>query len=105
MLNLYVHPSVLEPFGIAILEAMASRKCVVASRVEGIPEIIVEGETGFLAEPEDPGQLAQVICNALADETKLQQMGESGRRRVEDIFSIEATVRAYQNLYRGIADL
>lgn len=98
-LDLYVHPSIHEPFGIAILEAMTAGKCVVATAVEGIPEIVIEGESGFLVPPEDPAKLAEVICRALNNIDKIREMGANGRKRVEKVFNIESTVGKYQDLY------
>lgn len=98
-LDIYVHPSLLEPFGIAILEAMTARKCVIACAVEGVPELISEGETGFLVPPADPDQLAKALCHALSEPDRCRRMGEAGRRRVVDEFSIERTVRLYETLY------
>ncbi|MEO7540200.1 MAG: glycosyltransferase family 4 protein [Pyrinomonadaceae bacterium] len=101
--DLYVHPSVHEPFGISILEAMAARKCVVATAVDGVPEIVVDGETGILAKPRDPEQLAAAICEVLRDDDTRRQMGEKGRRRVEEFFDLDITVRRYESLYRKLA--
>lgn len=97
--DLYVHPSINEPFGIAILEAMAAQKCVVATTVEGIPEIVIDGETGFLIAPMNPFELSLVICCAIENSDETKMMGEKGRKRVEDCFRIEKTVEKYQNLY------
>ena len=80
-------PSVYEPFGLINLEAMACGTPVVASRVGGIPEVVVDGETGWLVPPGDPSALAQALRGALADPARARRMGEAGRRRVEGHFS------------------
>lgn len=98
-IDVYIHPSVNEPFGIAILEAMAAGKCVIASSVEGVPEIITEGENGLLVPATDVESLAQAISTALDNLSQTKRMGQSGRKKVEDTFSIEKTVENYQNLY------
>jgi len=76
-------PSRAEPFGIAILEAGAYRLPVVASRVGGIPEIVIDGETGLLVEPDDANALAAAL-NRILEDTKLAcEIGEKLYRRVD----------------------
>jgi len=109
--SVFVCPSVYEPFGLVILEAMACETAVVASRVGGIPEIVVEGETGYLIdfEPNEPEEfataLAQKIELLLDDPPRARAMGEAGRRRVVQSFgwpSIAAkTVDLYESLWSG----
>jgi starch synthase len=60
---------------------------VVASRVGGIPEVVVDGETGWLVPPGDGAALSGALRGALADPARARRMGEAGRRRVEDHFS------------------
>jgi glycogen synthase len=83
----FVCPSIYEPFGLINLEAMACGTPVVASRVGGIPEVVVEGETGRLVEPGDVAALGQALRETLADPERARRMGEAGRRRVEAHFS------------------
>jgi alpha-maltose-1-phosphate synthase len=107
----FVCPSIYEPFGLVILEAMACETAVVASRVGGIPEIVVEGETGFLVDydPADTEsfttELAARIDTLLGDEARARAMGEAGRTRVIDRFgwpAIAATTAAlYESLLRA----
>jgi len=114
--EVFVCPSVYEPFGIINLEAMACKTPVVASAVGGIPEIIVEGETGLLVdfeaeagdsqEPADPEAFSRALAdgvNALmADPEQRSAMGEAARTRVETVFSwtaiAEQTLAFYQDL-------
>jgi len=96
--DLYVHPALQEPFGIAVLEAMAARKCVIATNVGGVPEIIVDRKTGFLIAPDDPDLLADSVCQALSDPSGATQMGLAGRQRVVN-FDIKNVVAAYQEIY------
>lgn len=98
-IDVYIHPSIHEPFGISILEAMAAGKCVVASRVEGVPEIITEGENGLLVPAADKEALAEAIIAVLNDSLHTKKMGENGRKIVEAKFNIEKTAESYQNLY------
>jgi len=101
-------PSVYEPFGLVILEAMACETPVVASRVGGIPEIVVEGETGYLVDL-DPGApdaftsaLAGRLEELLGNTTLAATMGKAGRERVLRHFGWQAiaaqTVQLYDRL-------
>lgn len=91
-------PSRTESFGIAILEAGAYRLPVVASDIGGIPEIVIDGETGLLVEPGDPTALASALNRVLADGAFARDLGEGLRRRVADRFSWS---RAYEE-YRAL---
>ncbi len=97
--DLYVQPSRSEPFGISILEAMAARRAVVATSVGGIPDIVVEGETGLLVPPSDPEALGRAILRVAEDPARAREMGERGRQRVEEQFTIGTVVRNYERLY------
>jgi len=111
---LFCCPSVYEPFGIINLEAMACQTPVVASAVGGIPEVVVDGETGVLVpvelagpmQPADPDRfehdLADAI-NALMAQPELRaRMGEAGRRRAVESFGWEAIARQTVALYRSL---
>jgi alpha-maltose-1-phosphate synthase len=121
MIQLYEHaavfccPSVYEPFGIINLEAMACETAVVASRVGGIPEVVVPGETGLLVdlalkpgtfEPVDPAafsaELAAAINRLAADPDLRARMGRQGRQRALDHFSWDAIAEATLSLYRTL---
>ena len=115
----FVCPSVYEPFGLVNVEAMACESAVVASHTGGIPEIIVEGETGFLVpmgatdpvtgEPDDPAAFALALAgriNQLLDDPALaRSMGQAGRRRAIEHFSwtaaAEKTVAVYRKAMGG----
>jgi starch synthase len=106
--TVFVCPSIYEPFGLVILEAMACETPVVASRVGGIPEIVVEGETGFLVDfnPADAetftSALAADVDKLLNDPTLAERMGAAGRKRVLEHFGWPAvalkTVQLYERL-------
>ncbi len=122
VVQLYTHaavfccPSIYEPFGIINLEAMACGTPVVASAVGGIPEVVVDGETGYLVpleqqsespfEPVDPARfsrdLAAAINRLLADPALRVRMGEAGRRRVEERFTWSAIARRTADLYQQL---
>ena len=98
--DLFAMSSVTEGLGSAILEAMACRKAVVATRAGGIPEAVVDGETGRLVPPGDDDALAGAIVQLLKDDERRATMGEAGYRRVVDEFSsakmVEGTIAAYE---------
>ncbi|MDQ6725833.1 MAG: glycogen synthase [Actinomycetota bacterium] len=108
--TVFVCPSDYEPFGLTILEAMACELPVVASAVGGIPEIVVEGETGFLI-PLDPDPAAFAVALAaridelLADRPRAAAMGAAGRRRAVERFGWPAvaarTVQLYERVLAG----
>jgi len=100
----FVCPSIYEPFGIINLEAMACGTPVVASRVGGIPEVVVDGETGWLVEPGDPAALAHALRTALADPQRARRMGEAGRRRVEAHFSWDRIAALTMDVYQQAID-
>jgi glycosyltransferase involved in cell wall biosynthesis len=89
-MDLYVHPALMEGFGIAVLEAMAMRKPVVATTAGGLPEIVQDGETGILVPPGDADALARAVSSLLPDSARCRQFGEAGRARVAVHFTVEA---------------
>src|SRR5205823_6658370 len=107
--TVFVCPSVYEPFGLVILEAMACETAVVASRVGGIPEIVVDGETGMLVDYDagDPRAfrttLARRIEELLSDPPRAASMGKAGRRRVLERFGWPSIAARTVDLYRGLA--
>lgn len=103
--TVFVCPSIYEPFGLVILEAMACETPVVASRVGGIPEIVVEGETGYLVDfnPADPDAFTSTVAarleKLLADPTLAAAMGKAGRERVLQHFGWPAIAAQTLQLY------
>ena len=91
-----------EGMPLAVLEYMAAGLPVVATGVGGLPEIVREGETGFLVAPRDPAALAERIGRLLADPALAREMGERGRRRQQEHFSREAMVAAVTGLYERL---
>ena len=83
--DLLVHPVRWEGFGLALLEAMLASLPVVATKASSIPEIVVDGETGLLIPPDDPGALAAAVNRVLADPSGY---GEQGRARARSDFSV-----------------
>ncbi len=83
----------------SIREALACERPVVATAVEGMPELVVDGETGRLVPPREPDALAEAIVRVLDDPTAAQAMARAGRKRVEALFSLRAKVDATEALY------
>ncbi len=90
-----------EGFSNSILEYMAAGKPVVATRVGGAAEAIVEGETGFLVESGDDGKMAEKLIELLGDEPKAERFGRRGRQIVEQNFSCAAQLKATKKLYEN----
>jgi glycosyltransferase involved in cell wall biosynthesis len=93
-----------EALGLTILEAMASEVPVVASDVGGIKEAVIDQETGILVPPKDPGALSEALLDLLDNEQEAKMMGQHGRERVEQLFTLERmgreTMAVYENLMR-----
>ncbi|MBV8087739.1 MAG: glycosyltransferase family 4 protein [Chloroflexi bacterium] len=85
--DVYAQPSRSEAFGIACLEAMAHGLPVVASRVGGLPELVVDGETGWLVDPGDAHDLAEKLAWLSRDLTMQRRFGQAGRARAIEHFS------------------
>lgn len=100
--DLFVLPSVVEPFGIVIVEAMASGKPVVCTDSGGVREIVADGVNGFIVPPGDPGALAGRICELLADEGLRGRMGQAGRSIAEAKFNWEAIAVKTKRLYEEV---
>ena len=91
-----------EGFGNVVVEYMAMNKPVVATRVGGIPEIVIDGETGFLVEPHNPFEMANRVIDLLADPQLRERMGDKGRLRAEEHFSIDRWTEEVFQVYRHV---
>jgi len=106
--TVFVCPSIYEPFGLVLLEAMACESAVIASRVGGIPEIVVEGETGYMVDydvdhPQDfTTTLASRIQELLSDPARASKMGEAGRQRVVERFGCPCIASRTLELYHRL---
>ncbi|MFN3477629.1 MAG: glycosyltransferase, partial [Candidatus Methylomirabilales bacterium] len=98
-IDLLVVPSMLEPFGIVCLEAMAAGVPVVASKVEGIQEIIEDGKTGILVPPGNAQLLARAILGFLEDPHLRAEIRDNGLKVLKERFEIGRIVSEYQTLY------
>jgi sugar transferase (PEP-CTERM/EpsH1 system associated) len=98
-LDCFALPSLAEGISNTILEAMASGLPVVATRVGGNAELMVEGMTGRLVPRASPGALAEAILGYLADPAAARRHGKAGRQHVERQFSLDRMVQRYERLY------
>jgi glycosyltransferase involved in cell wall biosynthesis len=87
----------------SLLEAMAWSRPVVATAVNGCPEIVVDGETGYLVPPGDTAAWAGRVVELLRDPAKAAEMGRQGRRRVEEHFSLRDMAARLERLYEQVA--
>ncbi len=101
--DVFCLPSYSEGLSISVMEAMAAGLPVAASRTGGNPELVVDGETGFIFEPFDSGDLADKLAKLLKNGEKRRAMGEAGRRRVLSEFTLEDMIRRYCDLYKEVA--
>jgi len=100
--DLFVLPSLFEGLHLAILEAMAANKPVIASAVGGNDEAIVHGETGLLVPPADPAALAEAIQRVLSNPDLARRLAVAGKARVHEQFSAEAMIRRVADIYEEI---
>ena len=99
-LDVLVHASITgEPFGQVIVEGMTAAKPVVATRGGGVPEIVVDGDTGLLVPMDDADAMAYAVGRLLGDPALRERMGRRGRQRVAEHFTIRHTADKVQRVY------
>jgi glycosyltransferase involved in cell wall biosynthesis len=98
-MDVFVMPSIWEGFGLVLLESMAAGRPIVASRVATIPEVVLDGETGLLVPVGDPVALAEALAQLAHDPDAARAMGEAGRHRLRQQFSIDKMVGDTELLY------
>ena len=99
-----VLPSYREAFPFVILEAMASGVPVIATNVGGIPELITDGETGFLIPPKDPQAIADAVTYVIENPEKVKTVVENARKLVRENFDYRENARQFVKLYRELLD-
>ena len=102
LFDLFILPSESEGLPNAVLEAMACSNPVVASAVNGVVEVVVDGETGFLVPPGDPDRMSEVVIKMLKSPENMKQMGVRGRERVAEAFSVEQQIGKFEELYDAL---
>jgi len=86
-----------------LVDAMAARKPAVAPAVGGIPEVLVDGVTGFLVPPKDPSALARRLVQLLKDAPLRERMGRAALERARECFTVEKMVEGTDAVYRSLA--
>jgi len=94
--------TVAEGFGMVLIEGNACGKPVIGTKIGGIQYVIKDGETGLLVPPKNPEALADAIIKLLSDEDLSKNMGENGRKLVEQNYTWENTARMTEKVYRGV---
>ena len=101
--DIFVMPSYFEGQPVSILEAMANACGIVASRIGGIPDMIIENETGILVKTQDKQTLEEGLCRLLAEPALCRRLGENARRKIENEFSIEDNIKQLLAVYESIS--
>jgi N-acetyl-alpha-D-glucosaminyl L-malate synthase BshA len=102
--DLFMLPSEMESFGLAAIEALSCEVPVLASRVGGLPEAVVDGECGYLLAPDDVDGMIRAGVKLLSDDALRLQMGAEGRRWVMTHFHVSHIVKRYEEYYRYVLE-
>jgi glycosyltransferase involved in cell wall biosynthesis len=102
-LDVVVHPALRDPFPLALLESMALARPIVASAVGGIPEMLVDGESGWLVPPDDPAALAAAVTALLRDADARCRMGEAAHARLTGAFALDRFARTMFHAFETAA--
>jgi glycosyltransferase involved in cell wall biosynthesis len=89
----------MEGFGIAVVEALAAGKAVVATKVGGLPEVVDHGRTGLLVTADHPEELSAAVLSLLRDDVRRNAMGQRAAQAARERFDLTASVSALQRLY------
>jgi N-acetyl-alpha-D-glucosaminyl L-malate synthase BshA len=100
--DLFLMPSQQESFGLSALEAMACEVPVISSSVGGLPELVVHNQTGYIAEIGDVERMAKYAVELLTNEAKRTLFAKEGRKRAEQMFSLEKIVTEYERHYEKV---
>lgn len=101
-LDIVVHPALREGLGVSLLQASLVGVPIVASAVGGIPEIVIDGETGFLTQPGDVDAISRSVLKLLRDRELAKQLGENGRKLVFSEFSVDQMVEGNLRVYHDV---
>jgi glycosyltransferase involved in cell wall biosynthesis len=101
-MDVVLFPSLWEAQGIALMEAMAASRPVVASALPAHAEAIADGENGVLVPPGDPARLAEAVGELLADPRRREMLGRRARQCVEARYSVERMIEATVEIYRSV---
>jgi glycosyltransferase involved in cell wall biosynthesis len=105
--DIFVMPSTenSETFGVAAIEAQAMEIPVVASKIGGIPEAMLDGTTGILVEPKNVEQLADAMIRLIENPEDRKRMGKAGRQFVLNNYNLEENVGLFESLYKSMSNI
>ena len=103
-MDIFVLPSYSEGVSLALLEAMAAGRPVIATAVGGLPEVVTDGDTGLLIPPRDADALAQALERLLADPAWARQLGANARDHVREHYSLERLGREINEIYASLGE-
>ena len=103
--DLFAMPSKLEGLCTSLVDALAARVPCVASAVGGIPDVVVDGETGVLVPPENPHALTDALASLWQDAPRRARFADAGQRRVAEHFTADAMVEGTERVYRKVLGL
>lgn len=98
-IDLLILPSVWEGFGIVLIEAMAAEKPCVTTNISSMPEIVIDGKTGYVVPPKDADKLSDAIINLIRDPLKSKKMGSEGKKVVRAKFTLQKMIDQYEQLF------
>jgi N-acetyl-alpha-D-glucosaminyl L-malate synthase BshA len=100
--DLFLLPSETESFGLAALEALSCRVPVIATAVGGLPEVVLDGKTGFLLPKGDVEGMARAAAVLLDDDAMRQEFGDAARNDAVERFAVEKVVQQYRDVYNSV---
>lgn len=103
-MDIFVVPSIIESFGVAAVEAQACGVPVIASNVGGLPEVVIDGETGFIVPPREPDAIAQKIEDLMYNPELRKTMGQKGVRHVKERYDWDHNATLMKSLYEKVTD-
>jgi len=103
-MNVFVLPSQAEGLPFSIIEAMAKGLPVVATRTGGVPELVLDRQTGLILDEATPAEIAKAILKVLGDRKRAAQMGAAGRRRSHRLFSVQRMVGEMEAVFNAAID-
>jgi glycosyltransferase involved in cell wall biosynthesis len=103
-MDVVVLPSEIDACSRVLFESMAMQKPLVAINAGGTPEVVQDGITGFLVKQKDPSDMARCIMKLLHNKSLSEQYGKAGRKRVEEMFTIERNIKETETVYLELLD-
>ncbi len=100
--DIMLHPAIIEPFGIVLAEGMRAGLAAVATRVDGIPEVVREGETALLVEPEKAHEFATAAIHLLSSQDRMAEYGKAARARWQGEFSYDVMINHVESYLQSV---